>query len=58
MLKIHEFLAIPDILSSGNDYRELIEEMKIEAILVTENSPYAEVRAVVSQPSPRFDSMK
>lgn len=47
MQKIHQFLAIPDIESTGKEYQELIQEMKIEAILVTENSPYAEVRAVV-----------
>lgn len=47
MMKIHEFLSIPDIESSGKGYESLIQEMKIEAILVTENSPYAEVRAVV-----------
>jgi OPT family oligopeptide transporter len=42
MSQIHVFLASPQTASP-----DLLREMKVEAILVTENSPYAEVRAVV-----------
>ncbi|OCF35911.1 OPT family small oligopeptide transporter [Kwoniella heveanensis BCC8398] len=45
--RIEEFLTNPDVLTNPSAHRELIHEMKLEALLVTENSPYAEVRAVV-----------
>ena len=47
MMKIKEFLAIPENELENGEHSELIREMKLEAILVTENSPYAEVRAIV-----------
>lgn len=42
-----EFLDNPDVLDRPEKHHELIQEMKMEAILATENSPYSEVRAVV-----------
>jgi len=47
MIKIKQFLAIPDIESVADQHAELIREMKLESVLVTENSPYDEVRAIV-----------
>lgn len=47
MLRIHQFLDTPDILSHQDQHREFIQEMKIEAALITDNSPYEVVRAVV-----------
>jgi hypothetical protein len=41
------FINDPDVLANPEQHQDLIREMKLEAILVTENSPYAEVRAVV-----------
>lgn len=34
-------------MADPGQYHEIVTEMKLEAILVTENSPYAEVRGVV-----------
>ena len=45
--KIKEFMNNPDVLDHPENYAELIYEMKTEAALITNNSPYAEVRAVV-----------
>ena len=46
--RINEFLRNKDtILESPHKHEEIVHEMKLEALLVTENSPYAEVRAVV-----------
>lgn len=45
--RIEEFLGNPDIFANPSKHHDIIHEMKLEAILVTENSPYAEVRAVV-----------
>ncbi|KAF3024152.1 hypothetical protein E8E14_007550 [Neopestalotiopsis sp. 37M] len=45
--KITEFLATPDVFENPEKHQELIWEMKLEAALVTNNSPYAEVRGVV-----------
>ncbi|WVQ95348.1 OPT family small oligopeptide transporter [Kwoniella sp. CBS 9459] len=45
--RIEQFLSDPDVLANPSAHKELIHEMKLEALLVTENSPYAEVRAVV-----------
>jgi hypothetical protein len=46
--RINEFLNNPDILDRPEKYDEIITEMKMEAILATDNSPYAEVRANVN----------
>jgi hypothetical protein len=46
MTKIKEFLSLTD-LETNPAHESLIHEMKVEAILCTENSPYAEVRALV-----------
>ncbi|GAB1314622.1 hypothetical protein MFIFM68171_04832 [Madurella fahalii] len=45
--KIEEFLGNEDIFDNPEKHEHLIEEMKIQAALITNNSPYAEVRAVV-----------
>lgn len=42
-----DFLADPSIVANPDKHLELIRAMKLEAILSTENSPYAEVRANV-----------
>jgi hypothetical protein len=47
LAQMKDFLNNPDIFSSPDKHSEIIHEMKLEAILVSENSPYAEVRAVV-----------
>jgi predicted lipoprotein len=39
--------ANEDILDNPEKHQEIIWEMKLEAALITNNSPYAEVRAVV-----------
>ncbi|KAK3387931.1 OPT oligopeptide transporter protein-domain-containing protein [Podospora didyma] len=45
--KIEEFLGNEEVFSHPEDHALLIQEMKIEAALITNNSPYAEVRSVV-----------
>lgn len=45
--KIEDFLGNEDVFENPEKHQELIQEMKIEAALITNNSPYAEVRAVV-----------
>jgi hypothetical protein len=45
--KIKTFVQDESVVATPEMHTELIREMKLEAILVTENSPYAEVRAVV-----------
>ncbi|KAH9890262.1 OPT oligopeptide transporter [Xylariomycetidae sp. FL2044] len=45
--KIREFLGNEDIFENPIKHEDLIWEMKLEAALITNNSPYAEVRAVV-----------
>ncbi|KAM3509506.1 hypothetical protein MY11210_006277 [Beauveria gryllotalpidicola] len=45
--KIKEFLAKEDIAENPEKHAALIQEMKLEAALITNNSPYAEVRAAV-----------
>jgi hypothetical protein len=45
--QMNHFLDDPDVLANPSNYPELIREMKMEAILTTENSPYQEVRANV-----------
>ena len=46
--KIRAFLDNEDVFTHPELHQHLIQEMKLEAALVTNNSPYAEVRAVVS----------
>ncbi|RCI10140.1 hypothetical protein L249_8385 [Ophiocordyceps polyrhachis-furcata BCC 54312] len=46
--KIQAFLDNDAVFASPDKHQHLIQEMKLEAALVTSNSPYAEVRAVVS----------
>ncbi|RBR25937.1 uncharacterized protein FIESC28_01210 [Fusarium coffeatum] len=45
--KIECFLEQDDVLKHPEKHATLIQEIKIEAALITHNSPYAEVRAVV-----------
>jgi len=45
--KITTFLNSEDIMEHPEKHQAFINEMKLEALLVTENSPYAMVRAVV-----------
>jgi hypothetical protein len=44
---MREFLGIPDIFENTEKHAELIQLMRLEAAVLTTNSPYAEVRAVV-----------
>ncbi len=46
--KIHEFIYNPEVMEHPENHRELIQEIKTEVALITNNSPYAEVRAVVN----------
>ncbi|KAK8223530.1 OPT oligopeptide transporter protein-domain-containing protein [Phyllosticta paracitricarpa] len=46
--KVRAFLSNDDVFAQPQNHFMLIHEMKIEAALITNNSPYAEVRAVVS----------
>lgn len=45
--RIQAFLGNEDIFTNPEKHEALILEMKLEAALITNNSPYAEVRAVV-----------
>ena len=45
--KIYAFLGNEDVFVHPEKHSELIKEIKVEAALITNNSPYAEVRAVV-----------
>jgi hypothetical protein len=45
--KIKAFLENEAVFSCPEKHEKLIQEMKLEAALITSNSPYAEVRAVV-----------
>lgn len=45
--RIQDFLGNEDIFTNPEKHEALIFEMKLEAALITNNSPYAEVRAVV-----------
>ncbi|KAM7200716.1 OPT oligopeptide transporter [Naviculisporaceae sp. PSN 640] len=47
LMRIQEFLANEDVFENPQKHEALIAEMKLEAALITNNSPYAEVRAVV-----------
>ncbi|KAK8091468.1 OPT oligopeptide transporter protein-domain-containing protein [Apiospora hydei] len=46
--KIRQFLRNDAIFQHPEQHEELVYEMKLEAALITNNSPYAEVRSVVS----------
>ncbi|QYT00822.1 hypothetical protein H0G86_007889 [Trichoderma simmonsii] len=46
--KIEAFLHNDDIVGHPEKYEQQISEMKIQAALIVTNSPYAEVRSVVS----------
>ena len=49
LYKIEDFIANQEaILANPQEYSEIINEVKLEALLVTDNSPYPQVRAVVS----------
>ncbi|CAI4218058.1 unnamed protein product [Parascedosporium putredinis] len=45
--RIEQFIGNDDVFENPEKHERLIQEMKIEAALITSNSPYAEVRAVV-----------
>ncbi|KAK3346905.1 OPT oligopeptide transporter protein-domain-containing protein [Lasiosphaeria hispida] len=45
--KAKEFLETPDVFAHPDRHKVLIAEMKLEAALITNNSPYSEVRGVV-----------
>ncbi|CAM1500425.1 Fc.00g095870.m01.CDS01 [Cosmosporella sp. VM-42] len=45
--KIKAFLDNEDVFTNPENHENLVQEMKLEAALITNNSPYAEVRAVV-----------
>lgn len=47
IMRIQEFLENDDVFENPEKHEELIQEMKLEAALITNDSPYAEVRAVV-----------
>ncbi|KAF5674560.1 sexual differentiation process isp4 [Fusarium heterosporum] len=46
--KIEVFLSQNDVLQHPERHEALIQQIKIEAALITHNSPYAEVRAIVN----------
>ncbi|OAA56306.1 Tetrapeptide transporter, OPT1/isp4 [Niveomyces insectorum RCEF 264] len=46
--KIKEFVGSQHVFDQPEKHEDLIYEMKVEAALIMNNSPYAEVRAVVS----------
>ncbi|KAM0553971.1 hypothetical protein ACHAPJ_007043 [Fusarium lateritium] len=45
--KIRAFLENDELFTNPEKHENLVQEMKLEAALITNNSPYAEVRAVV-----------
>ncbi|KAI6779433.1 uncharacterized protein J7T54_005247 [Emericellopsis cladophorae] len=45
--KIEDFLGNDEVFANPDKYEALISEIKVEAALITNNSPYAEVRSVV-----------
>ncbi|KAK3356683.1 OPT oligopeptide transporter [Lasiosphaeria hispida] len=47
LMRIQEFMENETIFENPEKHADIIEEMKLEAALITNNSPYAEVRAVV-----------
>jgi hypothetical protein len=48
IIKAKEFLTNPDVIENPQLHSKLIHEMYIEAALMDNHSPYAEVRSVVS----------
>lgn len=46
--RMEEFLGNKDVMENPEAHEKLIHEMKLEASLIQNNSPYVEVRAVVS----------
>jgi len=55
--RIAEFLSNDALFKNPENYEELIYEMKVEAALITNNSPYSEVRSVVeNQDDPTLPS--
>ncbi|KAL4880727.1 OPT oligopeptide transporter protein-domain-containing protein [Aspergillus karnatakaensis] len=48
IVRLQDFVNHPDLFQNPNAHADLISEIKVEISLLTENSPYAEVRAVVS----------
>lgn len=44
---IEEFINNPEVETHPEKYKELIHAMRLQALLVTNNSPYAMVRGVV-----------
>ncbi|KAL2843776.1 OPT oligopeptide transporter protein-domain-containing protein [Aspergillus pseudodeflectus] len=48
IVRLQAFVDNTDLFQNPNAHAELIADIKIEVSLLTENSPYAEVRAVVS----------
>jgi len=47
LAKIKEFLENEDVMAHPENHQDLLTEIKIEAAMITTNSPYAEVRSVV-----------
>jgi OPT family small oligopeptide transporter len=45
--KIREFINNEEVFNNPEKHEQLIDEMRLEAALITNNSPYAEVRSVV-----------
>jgi len=45
--RIREFLNNEDVMEHPENHQDLIAEIKLEAAMITTNSPYAEVRSVV-----------
>ncbi|KAL4905496.1 hypothetical protein BDW74DRAFT_167723 [Aspergillus multicolor] len=48
IVRLQNFVNHPDLVQNPDAHAELITNIKVEISLLTENSPYAEVRAVVS----------
>ncbi|KAL4784292.1 OPT oligopeptide transporter protein-domain-containing protein [Aspergillus varians] len=48
IVRLQDFVNHSDLFQSPDTHAELISDIKVEISLLTENSPYAEVRAVVS----------
>lgn len=46
--RIKDFLGNADVFDHPEKHQDLINELKMEAALISNNSPYAEVRTVVS----------
>lgn len=46
-----EFVANDDIFKNPHNYQKLVAEMRVEAALIQNDSPYPEVRAVSQEHS-------